>query len=284
MIQFTVEKLNLKQVFECGQAFRWTQESDGCWLGVVDSAVVRCWQEGEILFLKQLNTEAQSKDEAFWRNYFDLNRNYEVLKASLLKSSPDLEDALDFGSGIRVLNQDFFEMTITFILSSNNHIPRIRQLVERLSECYGEPLHRLEDRTYYSFPTAQALAGATLEELRGLGLGYRDAYVLETAMAISAMGTDFEAIKALGYGDAKKELLKWSGVGPKVADCILLFGLGKSEAFPIDTWVKKTLTRRYQLGSASQKAIENFVEERFGNLKGFAQQFLFYFERENERS
>lgn len=284
MIHFNVKMLNLKQVFECGQAFRWEMTSDGNWLGVVGRSVVTCWQEGEELFLKQLNSGEQPEDTAFWRHYFDLNRNYEDLKASLLKSSPDLEDALVFGSGIRVLNQDFFEMTITFILSSNNHIPRIRQLVERLSERYGEPLHRIEDRTYYSFPSAQVLASASLEELRSLGLGYRDTYVLETAKAISQMGTDFEAIKTLGFNEAKKELLKWSGVGPKVADCILLFGLGRPEAFPIDTWVKKTLTRRYQLGSANQKAIERFVEERFGDLKGFAQQFLFYFERENERS
>lgn len=284
MIAFHVINLDLKQIFECGQAFRWELTTEGKWLGVVGNRVALCWQEEERLLIEPLNHEAGQRETAFWRHYFDLDRDYEALKATLYERSPDLEDALAFGSGIRILNQDFFEMTMTFILSSNNHIPRIKQLVERLSESYGQPIHRIGERVFYSFPSPEALAGAQLEDLRQLGLGYRDAYVLETARAITADAKGFEALKKLSFQEAKASLLTLSGVGPKVADCILLFGLGRHEAFPIDTWVKKTLVRRYQLEAASQKAIEAFVEARFGDLKGFAQQFLFYFERENERS
>lgn len=282
MIAFDVKKLDIKQIFECGQAFRWELTEEGKWLGVVGQTVALCWQEGERLFIEALNQVGE--DPEFWKRYFDLERDYEALKIELYKRSPDLSDALAFGSGIRLLNQDFFEMTMTFILSSNNHIPRIKQLVERLSERYGQSLHRLGERTYYSFPKPEVLAEADLAELRELGLGYRDTYVLETAKTIVGSSAAFEALKDCTFREAKASLLQLSGVGPKVADCILLFGLGRYEAFPIDTWVKKTLSRRYQLGDATQKVIEAFVDDRFGDLKGFAQQFLFYFERENERS
>lgn len=283
MIQFKVNHLNIKQIFECGQAFRWEQIGPDTWIGVVEKTVIRCWQEADTLCLEALN-ESGSEDMGFWAHYFDIDRNYDDLKQTLLLRSPDLADALEFGSGIRVLNQDLFEMLITFILSSNNHIPRIKQLIMRLCQRYGEPLHRVNENCYYSFPTAKSLAAADLEELRSLGLGYRDAYVLETSKAVCEMALDFEGLKKLSYNEAKKVLLSFNGVGPKVADCILLFGLGKPEAFPIDTWVKKTLARRYNLQNAAPKAIELFIEQQFGDLKGFAQQFLFYFERENERS
>lgn len=281
MLNFFVTDFDLDMIMDCGQAFRWQKLSEKVWLGIVANKVVRITQRGNEIIIE--GDQEASKD--FWKDYFDLERDYGQIKHDLLLLAPELADAIQFGSGIRLLNQDPFEMLITFILSANNHIPRIKELVRKLSENYGNEIPNkweLEIGKAYSFPTAKALAKATVTELRALGLGYRDQYVFDTARVVANDPDAFQATMAKDYSVAKKELLGYSGVGPKVADCILLFASRAHESFPTDTWIKKTMSRRYGIKENDGKQLAAIIE-KYGHLKGFAQQYLFYFERENEK-
>lgn len=278
MIHLNIQDFSLKDIFTCGQCFRWTQVGEQDWIGIAGGKVLRVGQSGQTV-----NFQCSEKDfEDFWRGYFDLDRDYGQIKGLLLESSPELKEALDFGSGIRLLNQEPFEMLMTFILSANNHIPRITDLVKKISVSYGVQVpHQWEDLIgpLYAFPTPKSLAETSVEALRNLGTGYRDKYIHESAVRVAMDPEAFLAIGKLSYTEAKKELMNYMGVGAKVADCILLFSSGKHEAFPVDTWIKKTLSRRYGLAENQPKAIQRFIEETFGEYRGFAQQYLFYYER-----
>ncbi len=281
MNYISIEDFDLQHIFDCGQAFRWEKVADYDYIGVSKDQVLRITQEGTRI---GFSCETQLFDE-FWHPYFDLNTNYDQIKRTLLIKDPSLTDAIEFGSGIRLLNQEPFEMLITFILSANNHIPRIRSLVKKLCENYGNSIeHPWTDLIgpVYSFPTPQALAAGKIEDFRALGLGYRDRYVLESALKVAETPDILGRIQEMSYGDAKQELLTFSGVGPKVADCILLFSSGRHQAFPIDTWIKKTLERRYGLHQLSTKALEAWTDSAFGELKGYAQQYMFFYEREKQ--
>lgn len=277
----SIDDFDLKHIFDCGQAFRWEKVGPHEYIGISGDQVLRISQEET-----QVSYSCSEDNfDGFWASYFDLNTDYGEIKKALIERDASLSDAIAFGSGIRLLNQEPFEMLITFILSANNHIPRIRSLVKKLCERYGREVeHPWTDLigSLYTFPTPEALANAKLEELRGLGLGYRDRYVLESAIKVAENPGCLGKIQAMSYGEAKKELLTFSGVGPKVADCILLFSAGKHEAFPIDTWIKKTLERRYNLTQVSNKALEAWADSVFGALKGYAQQYMFFFEREKQ--
>lgn len=281
MITLTIEHFDLKDIFTCGQSFRWQRLSDYDWIGIAGAKVIRVTQEGN-----QVHFDCSQEDfDGFWHAYFDLGRDYGQVKNKLLEGAPDLAEAIEYGSGIRLLNQDPFEMLITFIISANNHIPRITDLVMRLSIEFGElvshPYEALVG-TLYAFPSAEVLAGVSVETYRVLGLGYRDKYVKESAERVVSESESFWNLRQLDYVHAKAVLIKYSGVGPKVADCILLFSFAKYEAFPIDTWIKKTLVRRYGLSEHQPKDILCFIETTFGDLKGFANQYLFYFERSKQ--
>lgn len=277
----SIDDFDLRHIFDCGQAFRWERVADNDYIGISGNQVLRISQEGA-----QVSYSCSEEQfDRFWAPYFDLHTDYGHIKKILVEKDPSLSDAIAFGSGIRLLNQEPFEMLMTFILSANNHIPRIRSLVKKLSEQYGQLIkHPWEDLVgkLYTFPTPEALAHAKVEDLRALGLGYRDRYVLESAIKVAESPGLLDQIKDLPYVEAKKALLAFSGVGPKVADCILLFSAGKHEAFPVDTWIKKTLERRYKLSQVSNKALENWAEGVFGELKGYAQQYMFFFEREKQ--
>ncbi len=281
MITLTIEDFDLKDIFTCGQCFRWQRISDYDWIGIASAKVLRVTQEGKQVYFDC----TQEEYNGFWHAYFDLGRDYGQVKNQLLERAPDLAEAIEYGSGIRLLNQDPFEMLMTFIISANNHIPRITDLVKRLSIEFGEPVsHPYEGLIgkLYAFPSAEVLAGVSVETYRALGLGYRDKYIKESAMRVVSEAELFRGLRQLDYKQAKQVLTNYSGVGPKVADCILLFSSGKYEAFPIDTWIKKTLIRRYGLSEHQPKSIQNFIETTFGDLKGFANQYLFYFERSKQ--
>lgn len=282
MIIKAVEDFQIKAILDCGQSFRWHEIGLNDFIGVAGGKVLRVTQlENTVTF--HCSEEAY---EGFWRHYFDMDRDYKKVKRELLKTAPELEDAIAFGSGIRILNQDLFEMLITFILSANNHIPRIRDLVKKIAEHYGTLIdHPYEEFVgkQYSFPTPEQLKRATVAELRALGMGYRDTYVALSTEKVAEDETAFYSLLELPYEMAKAELLNFSGVGPKVADCILLFSASAHEAFPVDTWIKKTLSRRYGLDLNKGRVLQAFIDKKFGIYKGFAQQYLFYFERENER-
>ena len=273
----------LKDIFECGQCFRWNEQEDGSYTGVVKDGVINVKKQGEtIIFTGMCKKDLQEIVE----DYFDLNRNYEEIKTQLSKVDNYLKNSIEYGKGIRILNQDLWETIISFIISANNNIPRIKGIIERLSQKYGDEIKWNENK-YYTFPTIEQLENVTVEEYRKLGLGFRDIRLYETTHKILEKQIDLEVLKTNPNTiEVREELLKLSGVGPKVADCILLFSeLKRFDTFPIDVWVRRVMNDLYikenDESKVSKKKIEDLAEEKFGSLKGLAQQYLFYWRREN---
>jgi len=256
---------NLSHIFECGQCFRWNIQSDGSYIGVANNEIVQATVEDGKIFLHG------AKNAEFWMNYFDLSFDYESVKTQFAKDEI-LKKCINYGCGIRILRQDLFETIISFIISANNNIPRIKKIIEGLCRLCGK---QIEDSEYYTFPTAKQIVNIGLEKLGTIGAGYRDKYIFETAKMWLNGNTKFNH---LSTNEARKELLKLHGVGPKVADCILLFGLRRFDTFPSDVWVKRLMELAYNV---PPNEINEFAESNFGEYRGLAQQYLFYYFREN---
>ena len=203
-----------------------------------------------------------------------MDRDYGQMEA-LLAQDPRTAPALSCSSGIRILRQDPWEALITFIVSANNNVKRIGGIIDRLCERFGRP-GSFCDIAYRKFPTPQSLAAATEDQLKDCGAGYRATYILDSAARI-AQGYDLAAVSAMGFQEAKKELMTFKGVGPKVAECIMLFSMGFDEAFPVDVWVKRISAYLYP-GEEGKKAAKA-AAERFGSWAGAAQQYLFHYAR-----
>ncbi len=277
-----VESFELRDIFECGQCFRWNKQEDGSYTGVFKNNVLNVKKnKDEIIFEGICENEIQQTAE----NYFDLNRNYEKIKEQLSKIDQNMKKSIEYGNGIRILNQDLWETIISFIISANNNIPRIKGIIERLSEKYGDEI-KYKGNKYYTFPTPEQLKNVTVEEYRKLGLGFRDIRLYETTKMILNKQVDIENMKNNPNTiEVRDELLKLSGVGPKVADCILLFSdLKRFEVFPIDVWVRRVMNDLYIKNEdetkVNKKQIEKIANEKFGDLAGLAQQYLFYWRRE----
>ena len=272
------DSFNPRDIFECGQAFRWYLEEDGSYTFIVKNKVVNVIKEDEKVYFRNIDID-------FFENvlieYFDFNTDYNDIKKKLSKIDKHLDEATKFGSGIRILKQDKFEMIISFIISANNRIPMIKKAVEGLSEKFGKFIGKYNGKKYYSFPTVESLANAKIEELRVSGVGFRDKYISNTSKMIFNKDIDLEKISEMSKENIKKSLMKLSGVGPKVAECVMLFSFNKMSSFPIDTWVKKVVEEYYSLNGANFKQIEEFSKEYFGKYAGYAQQYLFYYAREN---
>ena len=277
-----VKSFELRDIFECGQCFRWNKQEDGSYTGVFKNNVLNVKKnKDEIIFEGICENEIQQTVE----NYFDLNRNYEKIKEQLSKIDQNMKKSIEYGNGIRILNQDLWETIISFIISANNNIPRIKGIIERLSEKYGDEI-KYKGNKYYTFPTPEQLKNVTVEEYRKLGLGFRDIRLYETTKMILNKQVDIENMKNNPNTiEVREELLKLSGVGPKVADCILLFSdLKRFEVFPIDVWVRRVMNDLYIKNEdetkVNKKQIEKIANEKFGDLAGLAQQYLFYWRRE----
>lgn len=275
------DSFNLKHIFECGQCFRWNKEEDGSYTGVFKNSVLNVKAEnGNIIFKGICN--GNIKDIVI--DYFDLDTDYGKIKEELKKVDKYLEESINFGSGIRILNQDLWEMLISFIISANNNIPRIKGIIERMSKKYGKEII-YNKKTYYTFPTAQELSKASIEDLRSLGLGFRDKRIYETTQKIKNNEFNLEQIKEIKDTNLIREKLETlPGVGPKVADCILLFGLKRFEVFPVDVWVRRVMNDLYikkeDETKVNKKEIEELAKTKYKNLAGIAQQYLFYWRRE----
>lgn len=254
--------LNLKDSFLCGQAFRFTEGENGAWHGVANGCAVAI-RGGET---RLEITPASGEDAAYWRRFFALDVDYPALHR-LFAENEKLAQAVAFAPGIRVLQQDFFEVLITFIISQNNNIPRIRACVEGLCRLCGREL----SDGVFAFPTPAALAARTREEIRVLGAGYRDEYILLAAAAVAAGGICEETLRALPYEKAREELLRLKGVGPKVADCVLLFSLEKYAAYPRDVWMNRATPLFFPAG----------IPEGVRPWAGIAQQYIFNWARAN---
>lgn len=271
----------LKDIFECGQCFRWNEQEDGSYTGVIKDAIINVKKEKEnIIFTGKCNEEIKDIIEY----YFDLNTDYEDIKQKLSNIDGYLKKSIEYGTGIRILNQDLWETIISFIISANNNIPRIKGIIERLSQKYGNEIE-WNGQKYYTFPSAEQLKDVTVDEYRKLGLGFRDIRLYETTEMILNKEVDLEKLRNNpNTQEVREELLKLSGVGPKVADCILLFSdLKRFDVFPIDVWVRRVMNDLYikedDETKVSKKKIEKLAEEKFGSLKGLAQQYLFYWRR-----
>ena len=277
-----IDSFELKDIFDCGQCFRWNEQEDGSYTGVFGENVLNVNKIGnEVVFKGICKEDIKETVE----KYFDLNRDYQKIKSKLEKIDENMKKSIEYGKGIRILNQDLWETIISFIISANNNIPRIKGIIERLSKKYGKEIE-WNDTKYYTFPTAKDLKDVTVQEYRELGLGFRDIRLYETTHMILDKKVDLEQMKSNpDTMEVREQLLSLSGVGPKVADCILLFSdLKRFEVFPIDVWVRRVMNDLYihneDETKVNKKQIEKIAQEKFGDLAGLAQQYLFYWRRE----
>ena len=274
---------DLKDIFECGQCFRWNEQEDGSYTGIWKENIVNIKKDGQDYVFSGMCKNGNLKEEIY--HYFDLARDYEQIKKELSKKDEYMRTSIAYGKGIRILNQDLWETIISFIISANNNIPRIKGIIERLSKAYGKEIE-WKGKKYYTFPTPEELKDVTVKEYRDLGLGFRDVRLYETTKMILERKLDVQELeKNPNTIEVREKLLTLSGVGPKVADCILLFSdLKRLEVFPIDVWVRRVMNDLYikneDEAKVSKKQIEKIAKNKFGNLAGLAQQYLFYWRRE----
>ena len=269
-------------VFDCGQCFRWDRQLDGSYTGVFGNNVMNVKkEEGTVIFKGICDGDIKE----ICNNYFDLDRNYEEIKEKLSKIDDNVKTSIIYGSGIRILNQNLWETIISFIISANNNIPRIKGIIDRMSKKYGKEIE-WNGNKYYTFPKVEELSKASVEDLRALGLGFRDVRVYETTKKILNKEVDLDKLQEEKNTEKVREtLLTIPGVGPKVADCILLFStLKRFEVFPIDVWVRRVMNDLYIKNpdetKVNKKEIEKLAKEKYGELAGLAQQYLFYWKRE----
>ena len=263
--------------FTCGQCFRWRAEDDKSFTGVAKGKVINISFEVGVLRIKNSTAEDFRK---IWFDYLDLGRDYGQIKEEL-KKDEIMEKAIAFGQGIRILKQDFYETLVSFITSANNGIPRIMSTVEVIAQNYGDEI-LMEGKPYYTFPDIHKLANSTVEELWVCKGGFRCKYIINSAEMIASGEASLENLHNMSTEKAQEELMKLPGVGPKVADCILLYSGTKQDVFPTDVWVKRVMEELYFKREASFKEIQQFAREKFGNNCGIAQQYLFYYARENK--
>jgi len=262
-----VSDFDLSKTFECGQCFRWYADDCGAYTGVVNGKVVKLRQSGGSVFIY-----SSVKDfEAVWRGYFDLDRDYEKIRRQLCVDD-FMRCATAFGAGIRILRQDKWEALCSFIISQNNNIPRIKKIIENLCRMFGDAIW-FKGECHYAFPTAARLASLEKNALVSLRCGYRAEYIIKTAKMIAAGDIDLEALSQCSPDAARKMLKKLHGVGDKVADCAMLYGLHMLDAFPLDVWMKKAVAKHFGPG---------FDPNVFKPHAGIAQQYIFYYVRNNK--
>ncbi len=284
-----IKDFNLDHIFNCGQCFRWVKEEDGSYTGVAFGKIVNMKTlPSPHLDLMQSSQKEQGIDrsvdveinlvvkedfEKTWKSYLDLERDYGVIKKQLCKTDPVMEKAVEYGYGIRILNQDKWETIVSFLISQNNNIPRIKKCIEALCENFGEYIGEYRGKKHYDLPRPEILSHLSIADLAGCRLGYRAKYIIETAKQIEKEGIEetFEYLNTL------------CGVGPKVANCILLFSMGKASCFPIDVWVKRLMNQLYGIDEEDTEAMRAYSEKNFGEYGGIAQQYLFYYIREGQK-
>lgn len=268
------ESFEPKHVFECGQCFRWKALDDGSYTGVVDKYILNVFKVDNDIHIKGLDERTFSD---FFVNYFDLKTNYDKIKKELIIDDI-MKTCVEFGNGIRILKQDKFETLISFIISANNRIPMIARSIKELSKNFGQ---RITD-DYYMFPKVIDLAKASISEIEACGVGFRAKYIQAACQKIINEGYDLDYIASLETHKCREELIEFAGVGPKVSDCVMLFSMNKYDLFPTDVWVKRICESLYFKGETNINSIHDFAKEKYGNLGGYAQQYLFYYARENK--
>ncbi len=282
-----IDSFDLKHIFDCGQCFRWSNEPDGSYTGIVYQYVINIKniEENKIEVKFYSNEKIKQNDMMdFCSKYFDLDRDYKKIKNVLSLIDENMKKSIKYGGGIRILNQDLWETVISYIISANNNIPRIKGIIENLSKSYGNKIEA-EGKKYYTFPTPYQLSMAKVSDLRKLGLGFRDIRVFETTQIFLNNRIEIETLGMKTTKELKDILISLPGVGPKVADCILLFSyLKRTEVFPVDVWIRRVMNDLYlkceDENKINKKDIEKLANEKFGELAGIAQQYLYYWKRD----
>ena len=274
------DNFELKHIFDCGQCFRWNEEPNGSYTGVFGNNVMNILKENRRITFKGICEEGIIKTIA---EYFDLDTDYNKIKERLKQTDEHMRVAIEYGNGIRILKQDFWETLISFIVSANNHIPRIKGIIERISKKYGNEIV-WQNKTYYTFPTPEQLKDVSIQDFRDLGLGFRDKRLHDTVQKVLNKEINLEYIKSIeDINKLREELMKIDGVGPKVADCIMLFSLKRFEVFPVDVWVRRVMNELYIKSTDETKVNKNDIrklaKEKYGDIAGIAQQYLFYWKR-----
>lgn len=260
----TLRELDPVKTFECGQCFRWNADENGVYTGVAGGRAARVVTENGRVYIKSTREDFDN----FWREYFDLDLDYEAIRLGF-DAGDYLRRCAEFGAGIRILRQERWEALCSFIISQCNNIPRIKKIVETLCRCFGGAVE-LEGETLYSFPSAAVLARLEERDLAPLRCGYRAEYIIHAARAVDSGALDLDALAQTDTDTAMKALLSVRGVGRKVANCAVLFGLGHMDAFPIDVWMKRALAEHFP---------PDFDPKTLGPYAGLAQQYIFYYAR-----
>ena len=274
-----VRDFHLDHIFDCGQCFRWERNEDGSYTGIAFGRVAKIDYDPDEKVL-MIHGADEEDFEAVWKDYLDLDRDYGEIKTVLAEKDPVIRQAIEYGHGIRILNQEKWETLLSFIISQNNNIPRIKKCINSLAETLGEYVGEYEGKKYYSLPTPEVLANATLDTIAPCRLGYRAKYLIETAGKVCAEGIgSLEALSSceLSAKETCEALRSYCGVGPKVANCIALFAMRKFDSFPIDVWVKKVMNTMYGIDENDMKKMADFAAKNFGEYGGIAQQYLFYY-------
>ena len=263
----SLREIDPVKTFECGQCFRWNADVNGDYWGVARGKAARVITEGDEVYI----ISTQEDYEGIWRDYLDMERDYESIRLSF-NAGEYLSRCAEFGAGIRILRQERWEALCSFIISQCNNIPRIKGIVEKLCRGWGDRFE-FEGREFYSFPTPETVAALEAEDLAPIRSGYRAEYIVAAARAIVSGEVDLDALAAADEKVAMKALLSMKGVGVKVANCAMLFGLGHMEAFPIDVWMKRALSEHFA---------PDFKPESLGQYAGLAQQYIFYYARSGD--
>lgn len=255
--------ISLDQTLDCGQAFRWNRQEDGSFIGVAFQKLCHISQEGSSVILHNVN----ARDfDAYWFDYFDLGRDYTALRRQF-SADPTLARVISYAPGIRVLRQEPWEALCSFIISQNNNVGRIKGIVARLCELLGAPL----GDGFFAFPTPDALAACTPDDLAPLRAGFRARYLIDAAQRTCSGEVDLAALRILPLEEARAALMRIVGVGVKVADCALLYGCGRVDCFPIDVWIRR----------AMESLFPNGLPDCAHDCAGIAQQYIFHYIRTN---
>lgn len=270
MIKKNINNFNLSQICQSGQCFRMAQKSDSIYSVIAGERYLELeQQENQCIFYCD-----EAEFQNFWQGYFDLEGDYATCIEQINPRDVYLLNAAAFGSGIRILRQDLWEMIVSFLISQQNNIVRIRRCIQNICERYGEKRINAQGEVYYTFPSPESLAELNEDELKECNLGYRSKYVVRTARSVVSGELDLNAVRQMPYKKAKEELMKLFGVGEKVADCICLFALHHLQAFPIDTHINQALENHYKRG---------FPKRRYQGYQGVLQQYIFYYELFGEK-
>ena len=254
--------IDLPHTLDCGQAFRWEEKGNGVWHGTAYGKHLELCKEADGTLVLFNTTEHDF--ESIWRKYFDLDRDYGAVNKKLSKNEI-LKSAAEYSFGIRILNQEPWETLCSFIISQNNNIPRIKGIISRLCAEFGDDAGNGD----FSFPSAEVIAEKTAEDLAVLRAGFRVKYILDAARRVASGEIDLKQISSMPIEQARTQLMKINGVGPKVAECALLYGFGRVEAFPVDVWVRRIMDELYPEG----------LPECTDGVQGIAQQYLFHWRR-----